>query len=402
MQRPDAPSVALLSGTACASMFVFGIVMAVLGAILPLLSGRMQLATSDIGKLFLVMNAAMLGSSLVLGLAMDRFGMKPPLVMGPLLVAAGLGVVVRAAAFVALLPAVVLLGIGGGALNGAANTLVADLHENPRRKGAALNYLGIFFGFGALFLPFVIGALLARLSVASLLIAASTLCAAVGVFASFRRFPVPKQRHALPLADMPRFLRSPLVLTFAFLLFFESGVEFTLGGFISTYLIHDMGLSSVTLASWILAGYWASIMISRFVLSRIAPRMDPYRTLLLCACGAGIGAVVAALASRPAIAALGILICGWSLAGVYPASLGITGDRFQSHSGTVFGILFAIALAGGMIFPLLAGQLGTVAGLRWAFGMIAAAFVAILGLSRIAKRIEYREANSERKCGCRP
>lgn len=395
MRRPDARSIALLSGAAYASMFVFGIVMAVLGAILPLLAVRLQLATPEIGKLFLVMNGAMLASSLVLGLAMDRFGMKPPLAVGPLLVAAGLATVLNATTFVALLPSVVLFGIGGGALNGAANTLIADLHEDPRRKGAALNRLGVFFGFGALFLPFVIGALLARYSVAPLLIATSALCAAVGVFASSQRFPAPKQRRAFPLGDVRRFLRSPLVLTFAFLLFFESGVEFTLGGFISTYLIRDIGLSSIAVASWILAGYWASIMIFRAILSRTALRMDPYRTLLLCSSGAGIGALLAALAPSPAIAAFGIIICGCSLAGIYPTSLGIAGDRFQSHSGTVFGILFTIALAGGMILPWIAGQIGAAADLRWTFGMIAAAFAAIMGLSRTARRIDYQNKVSK-------
>ena len=388
MQRPDAHSIRLLNGAAYASMFVFGIVMAVLGAILPLLGLHLQFATADIGKLFLVMNAAMLASSLVLGLAMDRFGMKPPLAIGPLLVAAALCVMMRANAFVALLPAVVLLGIGGAALNGAANTLVADLHDDPRRKGAALNLLGVFFGFGALFLPFVIGALVARYSASQILIATSVLCAAVGIFSSLRSFPAPKQRHAFPLADVPRFLRSPLVLAFACLLFFESGVEFTLGGFISTYLLHDIGLSSIAIASWILAAYWASIMIARGVLSRIALRMEPYRVLLLSACGAGLGALVSAVAPGPAVATLGIVICGCSLAGVYPTSLGIAGDRFRSHSGTVFGILFAIALAGGMVLPFIAGQIGAAAGLRWIFGMIAAAFAAIAALSRIARRVE--------------
>lgn len=388
MRRPDARSNALLSGTAYASMFVFGIVMAVLGAVLPVLGIRLQLATPDIGKLFLVMNGAMLTSSLVLGLAMDRFGMKFPLAMGSLLVAAALGMMVRATAFIALLPSVVLLGIGGGALNGAANTLVADLYEDPRRKGAALNRLGVFFGFGALFLPFVVGALVARYSIARLLIATSTLCLAVAAFASFRRFPEAKQRHRFPLADVPRFVRSPLVWVFAFLLFFESGVEFTLGGFISIYLLRDIGLGSIAIASWILAAYWGSIMISRGVLSRIALHIEPYRMLLFCASGAGAGALLAALAVQPTVAALGIVICGCSLAGVYPTSLGIAGDRFQSHSGTVFGILFAIALAGGMILPFAAGQIGAVAGLRWVFGMIATAFAAILALSRMARRID--------------
>ncbi len=387
-RRADALSVAAYAG-----MFVFGIVMALLGAILPSLAGRLRFEIADIGTLFLIMNGAMLAASLLLGLAMDRFGMKPPLALGPVLVAAALVTIVRATAFQALMPAVLLLGVGGGALNGASNTLVADLHDDPRSKGAALNLLGVFFGFGALFLPFAIGALLKWLSITALLMGAAALCAAAGVFASALRFPAPKQIQTLPVADMPRFLKSPLVLAFALLLFFESGVEFTLGGFISTYLTHDMAVTSVSLVSWILAAYWGSIMASRLALSRIALASDPYRTLLFCSAGACAGAVLAAIAPGAGVSAVAVVGCGWSLAGVYPTALGIAGARFKSHSGTVFGILFAVALAGGMILPWLAGQIGSSAGLRWVFGMIAASFAAILGLSRMALHVD-RDKNA--------
>ncbi|HWB95833.1 MAG TPA: MFS transporter [Bryobacteraceae bacterium] len=383
MSKPEIRGNAGLSTAAYAGMFVFGIVMALLGAILPSLAGRLRFSTADIGTLFLVMNACMLLCSLVLGLAMDRFGMKPPLALGPLAVAAALALVVRAEAFGDLIPAVVLLGVGGGAVNGASNTLVADLHDDPRRKNAALNLLGIFFGFGALFLPFTIGALLAEFSVMPLLIAAALLCAGAGLFAGALRFPPPKQRNALPVAEMPRFLRSPLVLTFALLLFFESGVEFTLGGFISTYLVQDLGVSSVSMASWTLAGYWASIMLSRAVLSRLALDTDPYRTLGFSAVGAFVGALLAAVAPSAGVAAFALVLTGWSLAGVYPAVLGIAGARFQSHSGTVFGILFTVALSGGMILPWSAGRIGGALGLRWAFGMIAASFAVIFLLGRV-------------------
>ncbi|HEV2213270.1 MAG TPA: hypothetical protein VGS99_07965 [Gammaproteobacteria bacterium] len=47
-------------------MFVFGIVMALLGAILPSLAGRLRFNVRDIGSLFLVMNFAMLVCSLAL------------------------------------------------------------------------------------------------------------------------------------------------------------------------------------------------------------------------------------------------------------------------------------------------------------------------------------------------
>ncbi len=159
-----------LSIAAYAGMFVFGIVMALLGTILPVLSARLEFQVSSIGTLFLVMNFAMLASSLLLGVAMDRFGMKPPLAAGPLLVAVSLVMILRADTFAALISAAVLLGIGGGALNGATNTLVADLHDEPKRKSSALNVLGVFFGFGALFLPFTVGALLSALGLERLLL----------------------------------------------------------------------------------------------------------------------------------------------------------------------------------------------------------------------------------------
>jgi FHS family glucose/mannose:H+ symporter-like MFS transporter len=380
-----------LSGAAYAGMFVFGIVMALLGAVLPPLSGRLEFQVSDIGTLFLVMNFAMLASSLVLGLAMDRFGMKPPLAGGPILVAAALLLIVRAAPFSNLLPAVVLLGIGGGALNGATNTLVADLHEDPKRKNAALNLLGVFFGFGALFLPFVIGALLTTFGVDPLLRAAAALCAAAGGFALLLRFPAAKQRQRLPFADMPGFLRSPAVLAMAFLLFFESGVEFTLGGYISTFLTAAAGVT-VSAASWILAAYWASIMLARAVLSRLLLGIDPHRVVLVSALGACAGAALTALTTAPYIAVLGIVLTGGSLSGIYPTVLGIAGAQFRTHSGTVFGILFTVALTGGMLIPWTAGQVAAVSGLRSVFVVVAIAFIAIAVLSRAVALLVRRDS----------
>jgi fucose permease len=379
----------MLTAAAYAGMFVFGIVMALLGAILPALAGRLEFAVADIGTLFLVMNAAMLATSLLLGPAMDRFGMKPPVAFGPLLVASALVIVARSTALSDLFVAVVLLGIGGGALNGATNTLVADLHDDPRRKSAALNLLGVVFGFGALLLPFAIGALLAHFSLAVLLLSAAGLCALAAVFSFGLRFPSPKQVQRLPIREVPRFLRDPLVLGLAFLLFFESGVEFTLGGFVSTYLTRDMA-ASVSLASWVLAAYWAAVMIGRLVLSRSAAGARPYRVLFLCASGALTGAVITAIASSPGLAVFGIIVTGLSLAGVFPTTLGIAGARFQRHSGTVFGIMFAIALAGGISLPWAAGHIGGEVGLRWVFVLVAGCYASILGLTALAARLDSR------------
>ena len=379
-------AVARLSGVAYAGMFVFGIVMALLGAVLPALSARLEFSLSAIGTLFLLMNFAMLLTSLLVGAAMDRFGIKLPLAVGPWLVAAALIVIAGARRYESLLPAVLLLGLGGGALNGATNVLVADLHEDARRKASALNLLGVFFGFGALFLPFIFGALLAAVGLPALLWAAAALCIAAAMYATVLRFPAPKQPQRLPLREMRRFIGMPVVLAMAFLLFFQSGNEFMLGGYISTFLTRELAWD-VANASWILAGYWGAIMAARVFLSRLLLRVSPHRVILGGAVLAAMGAVLTGGATSAAIASAGVALTGAALAGIYPSLLGVAGTRFREHSGTVFGILFTIALAGGMTMPWLAGHLAEAAGLRWVFGLVAASFGAVAVLDVVVRRL---------------
>src|SRR5690349_21670111 len=136
---------AWLTRAAYSGMFFFGVVMAVLGAVLPVLAGQAHLELHQAGNLFLFMNFAMLISMLGAGPFMDRYGKKPVLVVGPVLVALALALIAGAAAYQTLIASVILLGLGGGALNGGTNTLVADLHDDPREKSSALNLLGVFF-----------------------------------------------------------------------------------------------------------------------------------------------------------------------------------------------------------------------------------------------------------------
>ena len=385
------PRWGLLDAMAYAGMFVFGIVMALLGAVMPVLTGRLTLGLDDVGTLFLVTNAMMLAASLVVGPLMDRVGMKVPLAAGAVLVAAALIGIARAAQFAALLPAVALLGLGGGVLNAGTNTLVADLHEDPTEKAAALNVLGVFFGFGALFLPFTIGALLSRAGLGAVLGAAALLCVAIALVAFTLRFPPPKQAKGWPLARMGDFVRRPLVLALAFLLFFQSGNEFLLGGYFASFVTRDLALP-VTPASYLLAAYWAAIMIARVLLRRLVARVPAHTIVLAGALLASVGAVAVAAAQTTAVAFAGMLLTGVALAGIFPTVLGIAGSAFREHSGTVFGILFTIALTGGMTMPWLAGNLAEQAGLRAVFLLAAGNFLAIAALDAVARRAARRPA----------
>lgn len=358
-------------------MFVFGIVMALLGAILPVVSDRIRFDLTLAGVLFLAMNFAMLVSMLGLGPLMDRFGKKPALVAGSLLVAAALALIAGAPSYRVLAAGILLLGAGGGALNGATNTLVADLHEDPREKNSALNLLGVFFGFGALFLPFVIASLLETFGLLPILALAIALSLAPAALSLALAFPPPKHAGGLPLAETGRLARNPLVLLFGFLLFFQSGNEFIMGGYTSTYLVREVGMS-ISSASYLLAAYWGAIMLARAISSRLLLRVRGPVVVLLSAAGSALGVLLLISARSAGFAAFAVVLVGLSFASIYPTVLGLAGSRFAAWSGTVFGILFAIALTGGMILPWAVGRLAQAFGLRPALALASANALVIL------------------------
>jgi fucose permease len=381
---PAAERSGMLDAVAYAAIFVFGIVMALVGAVMPVLTGRVALDLGDVGTVFLVTNASMLVAAMLTGPAIDRFGLKLPLTVGGALVAIALVAIAWATSLSSLLPAVALLGFGGGGLNVGANTLVADLHDDPGRKASALNLLGVFFGFGALLMPFSIGALLSRAGLGGLLAAGAVLSAIAAAVAAAPRFPAPKQAHGVPLSAMRRFAAMPLVLAFAFLLFFQSGNEFVLGGYVSTFMASDMAVS-VSAASYLLAAYWGAIMIARVFLSRLLLHVGAARTVFASALVAAVGALVVAVAPTVPVAIAAILVTAVAVAGIFPTVLGMAGAAFRDHSGTVFGILFTVSLSGGMLMPWIAGHLAEAAGLRAVFVLAAANFAAIAALNKVAR-----------------
>ena len=78
--------------------------------------------------------------------------------------------------------------------------------------------------------------------------------------------------------------------------------------------------------------------------------------------------------------ALGVALGGLACASIYPTMLAIAGDRYRSFAGTVFGVLFAVGLSGGMVFPWSIGHLSQSFGFRAGMAMpvLGAAMICLL------------------------
>lgn len=375
-----------LFAAACAGIFVFGIVLAILGTLfgLPEMRERLGIDLAQQGDIFLMLFLGVFLSTLVVGPVIDSFGNKLVLTIAAALVAVALTLFSMATSFLSAAVAGFLLGVGGGGLNMSANALVSDLYAEDR--GAMLNLLGTFFGFGALFIPLLAAALTGIFTIPQLLLTAAAFAALCTLTYLVLRFPAPRETVGFSLLASIKAARYPGVLLFAFLLFFQSGNESSIGGWTSTY-VGTMGAPPST-ATWILAAYWAALMIGRLLSTQILKKMSKGRLVLISGIGSAIGCAVLLASPSIPLMATGAIIAGWSHAAVYPTTLAMAADRYQRLAGTIFGLLFAVGLIGGMLFPWAIGHLSQAFGLR--SGMLLPLFGAI-GIVILVTVIRARE-----------
>lgn len=390
--RRDQPG---LMVAACAGMFVFGIVMAVLGAVLPSLFARIVFSKAAAGDLFLVMNFSMLAVTLLFGPLVDRFGFKLFLTASAVLVASAFTLLNVASTYGLVVIAAVVLGFGGGGLNGGTNTLTSDIHEEEKR-GSALNLLGVFFGIGAVTIPFLIGSLLSSLGLSSILTLAVILSLVPLIFFALLRFPEAKQQQGFPRGDAARIAKDPLLWLCGLVLFFESGNEFTMGGWISTYLQESFETQAGA-AALILAGYWGTLMIGRVVASRIVGVLGNARLVLSSALLALVAVAILRFTSSGAVAAAGALLVGFGFAAIYPTVLAVVGNLFPRFSGTAFGVVIAVGLVGGMLSPWVVGRIAQLSGLRQGLTVPVVNCAMIIVLQSAIMRVMKRRAGQEQR-----
>ncbi|MFZ1166963.1 MAG: MFS transporter [Candidatus Sulfotelmatobacter sp.] len=365
----------VLFGGAATGIFVFGIVMAVLGTLfgLPEMRQRLQIDLSQQGNVFLLLYLGILLATLLAGPVIDSMGNKLILVTSAALVASGMAGFAYAHSFGGAAIPAVLLGLGGGGLNTSTNALVSDLYGEDR--GPMLNVLGIFYGIGALGIPLLAAVIAGNFPIAQQLLICAGLAGASALLFLGVQFPEASGNRSFSWREALQVAQFPGLLVLGFLLFCESGNEASIGGWSSTY-VAETGLGART-ATLILAGYWAALMVGRLLVARMLKFVGKRQLVLGSGLGALAGAAILLTSRLEGMLVAGVLLLGFSYAGVFPTALAIAGDSYRKMTGTVFGLLFAIALVGGMSFPWAVGQISQRFGVR--YGM----FVPLAGAAGI-------------------
>lgn len=372
-----------LFACACLGMLTFGVVLTTLGSVLPSIIERFGIDKAQAGALFVLMTLGIIAGSLVFGPMVDRNGYKGILLAGTAMIFVGLEGIAFAPSMAWLRSAILLIGFGGGIINGATNALVADISADAR--GANLNLLGVFFGIGAVGVPFVLAILTGQFSQKALIAGVGALVALPLVVIALTGFPAPKQPQGFPIAAAGGLLKDPLMLLMGLMLFLESGLELTVGGWTSTFVNEELAVSRGN-ALIILSLYWLGMMITRIALGSILLRSSHFKVLYVCLAIAFSGSLLLLTGRSAAIATIGVFLLGVGFAAMFPTVLGFIGDRYANISGTAFSLAFSMALVGGMTLPYVAGILGGKYGMRGSFVIVPVALVVLSVLLGILAR----------------
>lgn len=354
-----------LRAACCFGYFVSGLLLTVIGPVLPAMQAGFGLTFAQVGPMFLAQSGGFALAVLIGGAASDRLGRRPVLLLGGAVNAAALlGFLIPGGWLLALLW-FFLSGVGFGLLDSSLNALAVDL--NPGDEGRALNLLHLFPAAGAVLGPFLGGALVGygwRWALASVGLLAAAFLAWVG----FERFPPPGPA-APPAAGREggsSIFLHPLVFSLAVLLSLYVGVELAVSGWTVTYASVVMAVPE-RFGAGITSLFWIGIGMGR-VLSRLAlRRLHPL--LLIAWSGAGaLASLLAALGAAGASSfAAAIGLAGLFLGSVFPTVVAYAGASFPGRVGTVTGFVIASCSVGGALIPALVGvvadRIGMEAGL---------------------------------------
>lgn len=296
---------------------------------------------------------------------------------------AGAALFTLATGVAATLTGAVVFGLAGTMLLTVIQAILSDQH-GPRRD-QALTEANIGAGASAVFAPLVLGAL----AVTAVGWRATFAIPVVVLAALYLRYRKQSYRSALREEHAVRYGRLPAACWFfAVLMAFGSAIEFCLVYFGPQVLIAT-GMSAAA-ASTALGANYLGILIGR--LAGAAVTRHPGRTVPLLSASLGVTAASFALfwlTGQPALAVVGLFLCGVGVANLYPLALALTldaapgqEDQANARSQLVVGLVAAAS-------PFILGSLADRVGLSAAFAVepvLIAASGALLWGGLLARR----------------
>src|SRR5258708_28974131 len=236
--------------------------MTFLGPMLPVLSARWSLTDEKAGYLLFAQFFSSMFGMLSSGALVQRIGYRLTLIIGLVLMAAGMALLVSGPWLLGMI-AVCVLGVGHGITTPAGNLRTAEI--NPQHSASALNLINAVWGIGALSPSFCIDLARHAGHPEWFLYGTATLLLSLLLCFALSRFEPDTPRVTSSQAPTQSVFENQLLVPVALLLFFYVGTEVAFGQWIATYA-HRIDPNAQN--SWTMV---ASLFYGSLLAGRIAP-----------------------------------------------------------------------------------------------------------------------------------
>jgi fucose permease len=393
----------LLTTIAFLGIFLYGLLAALPGSVLPTLERNQFLPNDSAVGTFLLINAiGAVVAYLVSGPIIDRIGKKVALTFGTSLVIASLigfaatfSKVSPKSALLYVFTCSLLLGLGANAIVAAGHALVADVAASWRN--AALNLLDICFGLGLASLPLFVQSLQRRAGLSSIFLMLSGLSIGLLLLVAFSRFPNSSHPDSSPVGAAGSLFRNPSFVLLASALFMYVGAEVSVGKWVVTFMERDpriltsyglttdhvasfanmspemlsrffeteaLGISIASYALTTLTLFAMALLVGRLVSSFVLGvlHVNSYLLITLGSLLTTISLIVAFTASSSGAVRLGLIAAGFGMGPAFPTSVGLASVMMPRIAGTAMSLVMGVGFAGLLVIPPAVGYISSAVG----------------------------------------
>ena len=343
-----------------AAFISIGLPDAIFGVAWPSMRQEFDVGNAAVGWLNIPGSAAYFASSAFLGTLLRRLGVARLLIVSTAIVGAGLTLYATTPVFWGIIPAVMLMASGSGAIDAALNLFAAQ--NLPTRY---MSWLHAFYGIGALAGPLIM-AVIFHLGASwrwGYAIIAMILWLMSLVFLASRnawRAATAPSDEDVETESMPitgtAVLRMPRVQLSVLMMMAGSIIESVAALWIASMLIqrYDVSASAAALGTGM---YWIGLTVGRIVIPIIWPHAAPKQVQRWSTIVVIVAAIAMVPESLPATT-LGVIAIGFGAASIFPVAMTISTARFgDAISQHLVGYLVSASTVVFAVMPILSGWL---------------------------------------------
>jgi fucose permease len=361
------------------AIFIYGMIAAMLGTILPDLSDRFHLSPTQNGTIAFAQALGLMIASVGVGPLLDTQGDKIGLILGLACIAFALFLLPRSQGFRPIVLLMFLLGIGGGIVVTGANALVSGVSETHR--ATALNLVNLFFGLGGLATPFI-AANLFKKNWVRLCYTVASLTVVTLIVQAVSPMPAPAGPSGFVFANAGAVFGQPLLYLLGLFLFLYITCEVGVWNWLPRHLIAQ-GIPESRALNILSLGFALGLLIGRVGVSPILIRVPAVEVTLAASIAMAVTTFLMLRTNKPSAAFALVFIAGVSMAPVFPTTLAIVGTAFPRMSGTAIGFVITCGWAGLAVSSRVIGAIagGDPLRLKKALLLIPGSAVLMIGLN---------------------